>query len=163
MTLYIWIGTCDLTTKTGHKIELRSEDFASVNRLCSLYKQIYDFLREYPTLTVIFLELPYYSIYHYNGTHEQPNLEQFRSQDKILQSQINEVNKYIRSLNSLMHKDINSPNFGLDLEKPHKSVDKSKGTYSLNYGLYVDGVHPHPDLAKLWLIRLSLRFENDCA
>ena len=159
LTVYVWVGTCDLTDKTGSFIDLRSENYSAVNRLCAFYKQIYEYLSEYPTITCIFLELPYYSIYLWNITHQHSNPEQFRAKDKILEGQIDETNKYIRSLNTLMHR--NSPDFGLDLEKCRKQKGKLP-KYSLNYGLYLDGVHPHPDLAKLWLIRICLRLENDC-
>lgn len=160
LTIYIWLGTCDLTSKSGTFIDIRSESYTSVNQLCSFYKQIYDYLSQYPTISLIFLELPYYSIYQWNKQHDHPAPEPFREKDRILQDQIYETNKYIRSLNSLMHQ--NSPDFSLDLEKSRKPQNKRCAKYSLNFGLYLDGVHPHPDLARLWLIRICLRLENDC-
>lgn len=86
--------------------------------------------------------------------------ENFRKQDTVLETQVTEVNKYIEQHNS------HSQKFSMFLFRSGKKNRKHKNNpftkYSLNYGLYVDGLHPHLDLAKLWLIRISLRLENDC-
>ncbi|VDI00542.1 Hypothetical predicted protein [Mytilus galloprovincialis] len=160
ITLYIWLGTCDLTEKRGKFIDLRSEDFTTVRHVCQTYKQIYEYLKDYPTISLVFLEIPYYSIYLWNERHDHASPEKFRTQDKKLEHQITEVNKYISQLNTLFHK--NSPLFGLDLERNRKHRERSQASYNLNYALYIDGIHPIPELAKLWVIRIALRLPADC-
>ncbi|CAG2255479.1 unnamed protein product [Mytilus edulis] len=158
-TIYIWLGTCDLTEKTGKFIKLRSSNNERVNYICETYKQIYKFLSDYPTIKVVFLELPYYSIYLWNLFQQHPEPEQFRVQDRLLECQIAEVNKFIRETNILLR--VHSPDFGLDLLKVRKHHGRPP-VYSNNYGLYIDGIHPHPYLARLWLIRILLRIVEDC-
>ena len=160
ITLYVWIGTCDLTKKTNNFIELRTQDYTTVRYICKFYKEIHDYVRQFPTINIVFLELPFYSIFLWNLHHNHVNPQSFREQDKLLEQQITEVNKYINQLNILHHQ--NSPSFSHDLEKSRKRRHEQSATYSFNYGLYLDGVHPHPDLAKLWLIRIALRLPNDC-
>lgn len=160
ITLYIWLGTCDLTEKSDKFIKLRTDDSTTVDSVCRGLKDIFDFTRQFPTITLVYLDIPYYSIYLWNLFHEHSDPEPFRQQDIALENQVSEVNNYIQQLNTILHK--TSPNFSLDLEKSRKHRHEAYAKYSLNYGLYLDGVHPHPDLAKLWLIRIALRFENDC-
>lgn len=164
ITLYIWVGTCDLTKKSGRFIKLAAPDnFSAVNRLCRFYKDIYEYISAFPTITLIFLELPFYSIYFWNLSKSHTDSEPYREEDKILEQQIAEVNKYIRSLNLLLHPQINSVDFGLDLEKSHKTHYQRAIRYCNNYHeLYLDGIHPTPKLAKLWVLRLALRLQNDC-
>ena len=58
-TLYIWLGTCDLTEKSGKFIQLRSENNDRVKHVCDTYKEIYKFIANFPTIKLVFLELPY--------------------------------------------------------------------------------------------------------
>ena len=162
ITLYIWLGTCDLTTKTGEFIDLKSEDFSAGNRLCRFYRQIHEYISDYPNIRLIFLQLPCYSIYFWNLSHGHSDPEQFREKDKILANQLSEVNKYIRGFNSVLHPEINSVDFGLDLEKSNKPHNRRHISYCNNFQLYLDGIHPCPELARLWVVRLSLRLEKDC-
>ena len=158
-TLYVWLGTCDLTEKSGLFIKLRSEGNDRVNHVCETYREIYKFIANFPTIKLVFLELPYFSVYIWNVKKRNSEPEQFRAQDKLLETQIREVNKFIRETNILLRG--NSPDFGLDLEKVRKH-GRREPVYTVNYGIYLDGVHPHPDLAVLWLIRLCLRIVDDC-
>ena len=158
-TLYIWLGTCDLTEKSGKFIQLRSENNDRVKHVCDTYKEIYKFIANFPTIKLVFLELPYFSVYLWNLYKEHPEPEQFRAHNKLLETQIRAVNSFVKETNLLLRG--HSPYFGLDLEKVRKQRGKPP-VYSYNYGLYLDGVHPHPDLALLWLIRLCLIIIEDC-
>ena len=66
ITLYIWLGTCDLTVKSDQFIKICSEDFSAVRSLCKGLKDIFDYIRQFPTITLVYLEIPYYSIYLWN-------------------------------------------------------------------------------------------------
>ena len=67
IVLYLWLGTCDLTVKQHDGlIELKSRDISSDNDLIKQFRDIYTFLRGFPTVEPVLLELPPYSIYEYN-------------------------------------------------------------------------------------------------
>lgn len=164
ITLYIWLGTCDLTKKSEstNYIELRSQNnITIVNYISEQYQKIHRYVREnFQNINMVFLELPFYSIYLWNLHHGHPTPDNFRPDDMKLQEQIVSLNKFIHQINTLHH--INSPCFNHDLERNRKSKTDRRPHYSFNFGLYIDGVHPHPDLAKLWLIRIALRLPQDC-
>lgn len=163
LTLYIWLGTCDLTKKsdTGNFLELRTRNNVSVKHICDYYKKIHVFVRDkFPDINMVFLELPFYSIFLWNLHHGHPQPESFREDDSKLQEQVTSVNRFIHEINTIHHQ--NSPCFNHDLERNRKTRYQATAHYSSNFGLYLDGVHPHPDLAKLWLIRIALRLPNDC-
>jgi len=154
LTIYVWLGTCDITHKIGDFIELTSVNNDSVNKICNSYKEIYKFLSGFPTIKVVFLELPFYSIYLWNLYRKHPNPHKYREQDKLLSNQISAVNSFIRETNTVLR--AHSPNFGLDLEKCRKHRGKPT-EYSHNYGLMQDGVQPHPKRAKV----LPVRFRDE--
>jgi hypothetical protein len=66
ITLYIWLGTCDLTVKSDQFIKICSENFSAVHCLCKGLKDIVDYIRQFPTITLVYLEIPYYSIRFYS-------------------------------------------------------------------------------------------------
>ncbi len=88
LTLYIWLGTCDLTEKQDSGfINLRSQtNVTIVNHISEYYKKIHRFVREkFPDINMVFLELPFYSIYLYNLYHGHPQPDIFRAADIKLQ------------------------------------------------------------------------------
>ena len=114
ITLYIWLGTCDLTVKSDQFIKICSEDFSAVRSLCKGLKDIFDYIRvsyNYaciswnPILFYIFVELDH---------------ENFRKQDTALEIQVTEVNKYIEQLNS------HSQKFSMFLFRSEKNPENIK-------------------------------------
>lgn len=160
ITLFIWLGTCDLTFKTGKYIFLKSSDFQVVTDLCQGLRDIYTFIHQFPTVRLIFLQVPFYSIYWWNKFHNHPDPDQFLKKDDILHEQLLEVNKYIITLNEFLGQ--NSPDFNLDILASRKRHYDLQTSYSTSFALYLDGIHPSPTLAKLWLLRLCLRLNKDC-
>ncbi|CAC5391989.1 unnamed protein product [Mytilus coruscus] len=65
IVLYLWLGTCNLTVKDGGLIQLKSSDNSSrsANELITKFREIYDFVRCFPTVELVLLELPPYSIF----------------------------------------------------------------------------------------------------
>ena len=55
----------------------------------------------FPTVSVVFLEIPPYIIKEWNRTQGHPNPERFDSQNKILSERISLVNEYIKEVNSI--------------------------------------------------------------
>jgi len=84
ITLFVWIGTCYLTTKSDGFIELASTNRNSAFELINILKQIYHFVRTFgPCVKLVFLHLPLYSIYHYNKFHNHPDPDKFSDQDFV--------------------------------------------------------------------------------
>ena len=161
ITLYVWVGTCDLTDKQGNFISLAAQDNTRVNQLTTNLREIYHFTRQFgDSVKLVFLHLPVYSIYHWNLAHNyQGNTEQFKNDDYKLNLQVSDVNFFIEDTNRLLH--ANTPKFSLDLTKP-RSRQSSPIVYSLNFKLYSDGVHATNELATLWLVRLCRLIRDDC-
>ena len=74
ITVYVWLGTCDLTKKSDNFIELRTRDYTTVRHICRFYKEIYDYVRQFPTINIVFLELPFYSMFLWNLHHNHVKL-----------------------------------------------------------------------------------------
>jgi hypothetical protein len=163
IALYIWIGTCDLTTKNKQYISLTSCDNSSLANIKVNFEGIITILDSYPACTLTFLEIPVYSIYELNKSKGHKDVNQFKEQDEQLLGQIHSLNEYIRHLNSRTEKI--SPNFSQDLS--HKKSNKSKNKHLLtrdnyNFQLYRDGVHPHPELARTWMRKLAVKIRDEC-
>ena len=68
-----------------------------------------------------------------------------------LNEQTESVNKLIRAVNTI-NSGVKSPEFGSDLEVSRKDKGKILPRKHLNFLLLLDGVHPNPDLSRLWLL-----------
>ena len=103
ITLFVWIGTCNLTTKSDGFIELASTNRNSAFELINILKQIYHFVHTFgPSVKLVFLHLPLYSINHCNKSHNHPDPDKFSDQDFVLHQHINIVNDYINDINRLL-------------------------------------------------------------
>lgn len=158
--LYVWLGTCDLTTKNGKFISLKSRDNSNVNQLTQIFKEIHAFISDFPTVKLAFLELPYYSIFHWNAYKNHANPRPFKNDDHLLIEQIDAVNSFIRETNMLLRK--YSPKFNCDIQNCRKSSGSNpRYTYKF-YNFFIDGIHPCPALARLWLLRICELSQKDC-
>jgi len=160
--LYIWVGTCNLTRKNGDFIELKPRDNLAVHELT---KTIYAFVSDFPTVKLSFLELPYYSIFHWNAYKKHPTPGEFKNDDFLLMDQIGQINSFIRETNILLRK--YSPKFNCDLQNCRKDrFEHVEGDsrYTLKfYNFFLDGIHPCPALARLWLLRICELAQRDCS
>lgn len=160
-TFYIWLGTCDLTelNRTTGYISLRHQLDANVRYLRRKFIELKTYILENINQSkVIFLEVPPYSIQRWNKYkgHKQP--ETFADDEQTLQDQLYQLNRYIREINESEKK---SPKFEYDIRK----ISKRKGGVDeyYNFNLYKkDGVHPNPQLSKLWLRRISTKILEYC-
>ena len=104
VTLFVWLGTCDLTEKDEEGfISLRSRTNSSVYKINSVFKQFYFLTKDCDNVKLVFIELPIYSIYWWNKFKGHSNPEQFKSDDCILHAQIDLLNQYIRDFNRIFH------------------------------------------------------------
>lgn len=62
ITLFVWVGTCNLTTKYQNgRIELTGRDSNPAYNLINILKDIYHFVRTFHhSVKLVFLHLPYY-------------------------------------------------------------------------------------------------------
>jgi len=71
ITLYVWVGTCNLTTKEGNYIYLTAKDHTAVDDIKKRLREIYSFTREFGNrVKLVFLHLPLYSIVQFNLYNE---------------------------------------------------------------------------------------------
>ena len=161
---YIWLGTCNLTTKD--KSVYISLAFTETNDAIvvttNLFKQFIDLVNQYPNCKLTFLEIPHYSIVRWNTTrgHRQP--EVFATQDNTLHEQIEAINQVIHTLNR--EQGVRSPLLTVHL-RARKQVKRGKNKPTkdiINFNLLSDGIHPSPLLAKVWLKEIAMRISVDC-
>lgn len=101
ITLYIWIGTCDMTEiqLTTRQIQLR-RDTAVISNFRLQLLRIKDITINYVTrITTVFLEIPIYSIVRWNYFHHHEKPDSFREQDQQLEVLVDEANNVLRQLN----------------------------------------------------------------
>lgn len=130
--------------------------------ITNLFKQFIDLVNQYPNCKLTFLEVPHYSIAHWNTTrgHRQP--EVFATQDNTLHEQIEAINQVIHTLNR--EQGVRSPLLTVHL-RARKQVKRGKNKPTkdiINFNLLSDGIHPSPLLAKVWLKEISMRISVDC-
>lgn len=160
VVLYIWLGTCDITYKSGRFIYLRhSSDSEAVAYLIDQINKFKSYLLRYGTaVKPIFLEIPPYSIQIWNSVKGHQNPEVFKSDDSSLCQRIALVNEYISSVNSEIG--VTSIRFRLDLLKVRKT--KNSKRISIHFGHFKDGIHPNKILARYWMKRLISKIFVDC-
>lgn len=160
IVLYIFLGTCDLTVVDRGLIKLNSRDNSSAYNLIEQFRDVYRYLRGFPTVEPVLFEIPPYSIYETNK-HRGTEHFGFKEDDKILQEQISVVNRFVRETNLIYRKE--SPKFALDIENTRKSRHDYQAKYSYRFTtFYIDGTHPIPALARLWLLRICKLVVKDC-
>lgn len=162
IVLYIWLGTCDLTSKQGKYIDLRhNDDKVAISYLKFQIDRFLSVISGYPSVRIVFLEIPEYSIECYNRSrgHKDPKI--FHSSDLVLTERISLVNEYIREINSC--RGVRSPRFKFDLLNYRKA--KRETTFkrtTLNFSNYNDGIHPNYRLARCWMKRIVVQILRDC-
>ena len=176
IVLYVWLGSCDFTVKSdlqdptvGHRnfkkkhyIQLRHvTDSEAVSYLKYQIDRYLSFVSNFPSVSVVFLEIPPYSIKQWNRNKGYRNPGSFHSQNLILLERISLVNEYIRFVNE--NNSVTSPRFKIDLLTFRKSKSKQTKRVNISYSLYKDGVRPQSLLARCWMKRLVTQILVDCA
>lgn len=167
IVLYIFLGTCDLTklgssSKVKRCIELRhSDDNSAISYVTYQIDKFYNFVSNFPTVSIVFLEIPPYSIQEWNRYQGHPDPKSFSPQDAKLYERISIINEYIQAVNDITC--VRSPRFNLDLKRARKEKGDSHRRYSLCYTHYKDGIHTKPLLARVWMKKILLQILRDCA
>ena len=155
VVLYIFLGTCELTLKKGKFIDLKHEkDENAVSYVQYQIQRYLNFVSNFPTVSIVFLQIPPYSIQAWNSSRGHRDPSSFLSKDLILYERICILNEYINELNAKMGKI--SPRFKLDLLRNRKSGETGHSRTSINFASFKDGVHPNDLLARCWMKRIVL-------
>lgn len=158
ISLYVWLGTCDLTHKQSKYISLKDSYNTDAADLTQCYRNLSRRANEL-NFTVTFLEIPYYSIVEWNRSKGHKHPENFGDQDKTLQEAIQNINENIRSINE--ENGVYSPRFNIDLARIRKNKRRNP-KFKVNFNHYLDGVHGGDLLCKLWLRKISEIIKKDC-
>ena len=160
--VYVWFGTCDLTTynKNNKHISIKAADDSTTLALTELYHKFKTLLARFPDSKLSIFEIPVYSVRRWNEIKVKPDLDDKRV-DVTLYNQIHQLNDSIRYLNSTAG--VVSPNFSTDLSHrlsiPLKEPDFNN---RFNFDLYIDGIHPDKALSKVWLKKIGKQIYIDC-
>jgi hypothetical protein len=156
LTLCVWLGTCDFTSKAGRILTLRHEsDEKCFQQITGNINRVFHLLAAYTEVKVIFLEIPPYSLVQWFKSKGLEAPYDLHAQDLLLAERIDLVNEFICQKNEQVG--VRSPKFKLDLINYRKSATGG-GRRSICFKHYLDGVHPSPLLSRVWLKRLLERF-----
>ncbi|KAK3101656.1 hypothetical protein FSP39_005248 [Pinctada imbricata] len=162
--LYVWIGTCDLTSKNKKYISLRHNNEDGIREITTKYREINDIIRKYPGSKLTILETPIYSIKKWNEGKGHKDPATFEDQDEELASQINALNREAREINKSLGS--HSPEFTSDLQTNRKvKVGDNRQLRTIkryNFNLYADGIHTGTLLSKAWLKKITEQIKRDC-
>jgi hypothetical protein len=163
IALYVWLGTCNLTSKDKSRfISLSSQNNETIDHIIRTLLEFKRFLTDYTQVKLVFLEVPIYSLKNWNEHCKHKDPSTFKDQDKQLQVQIFNLNKEIRKLN--LDLNTNSPDFSAFLKANcrHRTRSRHDTWHYYNFNLYLDGIHPGRNLARVWLREISDRIRTDC-
>ena len=113
----------------------------------------------FPTVQILFLEIPCYSIEHYNKHLRCPNPENFHENDLILTERIGILNDHIRDMNC--ESGFSTPRFKKDLIKYRKGKGHKQSS-SLKFSGYIDCLNPDSKLARTWMKKIVIHMLNAC-
>lgn len=120
ISLYVWLGTCDLTDNQPPFVCLCRNLDDIVIEVKRHIQDIVNLLQQYPACKLTFLEIPPYSIYLWNQKHCHTELQQFIAHDKQLLVHILKLNRYINETNNTLG--TNTPNISADIYHPNKHL-----------------------------------------
>ncbi|MES9881507.1 MAG: hypothetical protein ABW185_11560 [Sedimenticola sp.] len=153
--VYVWAGTCDITTKTTHPyINIKQIGDVSPAEVIRQYEKA-----KTRTLSsggkIKFIGLPIYSVSEYNRVKGHPEWAQFVGSDREVERQIEYLNEKIVELNADVAR--HTLKFNADLRDLRH---KNKPTYY--YDLLEDGLHPGKLLSEKWLRKLKIDITREC-
>lgn len=156
ITIYLWSGTCDLTSKKDGKITLACCDNSVVDSLNNKFIEAFAIVSEFTNVTLKLLECPQYSIVEYNkynnpsrGTIGQVlDNGTVSEDDRELHRQIQVLNEHIHRLNRSHGNDTIRLNNCIIRARGGKKCKRNR--ISINVKLYRDGIHPGDKLCDIW-------------
>lgn len=160
ITLYIWLGTCDLTVKSAKCITLRHHSNEYANEyLVGFINKYVQFVGQFPSVNLVFVEIPPYSITVWNRSKGHGDPDSFQDQDRVLRERIVNLIDYIHHINSVLA--VRSPCLRVDLIRYRKRKGQDY-RISVDFGLYKDEIHASHILARCWMKKFVLSFIQQC-
>ena len=86
VVLYIFLGTCELTLKRAKFIDLKHEkDENAVSYVQYQIQRCLNYVSNFPTVSIVFLQIPPYSIQAWNSSrgHRDPSSFSFQRSDSV--------------------------------------------------------------------------------
>ena len=119
IVIFVWLGTCDLTKNKGSFISLQhGTDEEAVSYLPNRIQNFCSFAARVPSVKLVFLEIPPYSIVEWNRCKGQHSPLYFQKQDISLNTRIILVNEVFRQIND--SRNFTYPLLRLDLTRYRK-------------------------------------------
>lgn len=144
----IWLGTCELTTKTSSGFKLQPNIIDWVNTLIDSY-QIYkeELLVINPRAIILYIECPYFHLQTFNLAKHYTNSKVTKLEQEALEKAVITYNNALIVLNR-----VNTPLISEDLIKFGKGKGR-KQKKKIDYRQLRDGCHPNSSVTKLWLVK----------
>lgn len=158
IVFYIWGGTCDLTTKNGRFIKLRSQSNHIIEDICEQYKRAINIVHRYGHI-IKFIGVPNYSIQLYNNFKGHREVSSFKNDDRILDEQVKLLNTRLENLSVSQ----NTVKVHTDIVKRRKDPTRTPPVrYSYNFSQLYDGLHANKLLSKVWLRKVYIDISTSC-
>ena len=146
----IWLGTCEITEKSGKYINLRDYPYQTIEDTLTEYRELkHSILQANRQTIVIFLECPYYSVIKANKIKGDKSVDKHNSKDKIVCDLVDYFNEKIRLLNPT---NITIPRLAQDIITASKPRTRKEVKYRKNFNLFHDRVHPLKPLAEVTMV-----------
>ncbi|CAG2224564.1 unnamed protein product [Mytilus edulis] len=102
--IYLWSGTCDLTTKEGKYIKLKFHNNRAIKIIEDQYKRAISIIDSYQHAEIKFIDCPLISISNWNKSKGHKRPETYKVEDFLATKQIQELNGKIYELNRRLNK-----------------------------------------------------------
>jgi len=158
--IYLWSGTCDITTKSGRYIKLSHISDKTVKEIVEQFERAITIIQKYPGAEIKFIDCPLLSIVKYNKHKGHKHSEHFKADDFKATEQIKQLNSKILALNSRLSKTT------IRVSKYYFRARKLKpGKYRKSINISInqrDGVHPDQLLSLAITKHILLDTYSEC-
>ncbi|CAG2190723.1 unnamed protein product [Mytilus edulis] len=138
--IYLWSGTCDLTTKEGKYIKLKFHNNRAIKIIEDQYKRAISIIDSYQHAEIKFIDCPLISISNWNKSKGHKRPETYKVEDFLATKQIQELNGKIYELNRRLNKtSVKISKYFFRGRKRRKGQTRKSVNLSINNK---DGIHP---------------------
>lgn len=157
--IYLWGGTCDITTKKGKFIHLRHKH-KTVTNIIKEFRRAIEIVNQHPGAEIKFVDCPILSITKWNKHKHHHKPELFKTDDFVATKQVQDLNRKIWDLN----KELNTTS--VRISKYYFRGRKRRGGQtrkSVNLSINnKDGIHPGRLLSLVITKHLLLDTYKEC-
>lgn len=152
--LFVWLGTCDITQKSGKYCSLSHGSDSEFMSYVTYWVDKFIVLCQSLGVPLSFINIPPYSISIWNRVKGHSDPESFLIDDATVLRRISILNDYFTTVNSTLTGNY-SPNF-LVIVTSHRKRKNGFSKSKINYSLYTDGIHPSSILARCWMKKICM-------